>query len=95
MNIKKRAPPEEFDISQDICPERNKPALWSHTVDPEFLFRQIEDYARKRQPVPDLQMVLHGSTLTPAEVDSVLTASPVHRVDVARKLMWQKLERLG
>lgn len=75
---------EEFDISKDTCPERNKPALCSHTVDPEFLLKQIDDFACKSQQVPDLQLVLHRSTLTPAEVDSVLEASPAHRVGVVR-----------
>lgn len=69
------------------------PALFSYATEGGHLVRQLQDYVAKRETEPRLQVVLHGSTLTPAEVDNVLNADD--RPLAAGKLIAAKLDRLG
>ncbi|NMM20965.1 MAG: hypothetical protein HHJ15_13595 [Rhodoferax sp.] len=69
------------------------PALFSYAIEGAHLVRQILDYVVKRETEPQLRMVLHGSTLTPAEIDNVLNAD--NRPIAAGRLIAAKLDRLG
>ena len=69
------------------------PALFSYTVDPKHLLRQLTDYLRRRADIPKLGLVLLGSTLTDAEIDSVLNADDP--MAAARALLAAKLNRLS
>jgi hypothetical protein len=69
------------------------PAVFSHATEGKHLVRQIQDYVRKREVTSELQMVLHGSTLTLVEIDSVLNADD--RPAAASQLIAAKLDRLG
>lgn len=69
------------------------PALFSYAIEGAHLVRQILDYAVKRETEPRLQIVLHGSTLTHAEIDAVLKADD--RPAAAGRLIAAKLDRLS
>lgn len=70
-----------------------EPALFSHATEEAHLVRQMQDFVGKREAEPRLQMVLHGSTLTDAEIDNVLNADERHTA--ASQLIAAKLDRLG
>lgn len=69
------------------------PALFSYATKGEHLVRQIQDYVRQREVTSELQMVLHGSTLTLVEIESVLNAD--NRPVAASQLISAKLDRLS
>lgn len=68
------------------------PALFSYATEGAHLVRQMQDYVGKREAEPRLQIVLHGSTLTHAEIDTVLNADD--RPAAAGQLIAAKLNRL-
>lgn len=69
------------------------PALFSYATEGAHLVRQMLDYAGQRETEPRLRIVLHGSTLTNAEIENVLNADD--RPTAASQLISAKLERLS
>jgi hypothetical protein len=68
------------------------PALFSYAIDANLLLRQIDDYMLKRGEHPMLGLVLHGFTLTEAEVEAVVRA--VDQVGAATTLLANVVNRL-
>ena len=69
------------------------PALFSYATDAEHLLKQIHDYVKRRADCAQLDLVLHGSTLTRLEIDEVLNAEI--SLDAAGKLLADKVDRLS
>lgn len=80
-------------LKEEFLAHWKDPALFSHATDGAHLVRQMLDYVVKREAEPQLRMVLHGSTLTQAEIDNVLNADD--RPLAAGRLIAAKLDRLG
>ena len=69
------------------------PALFSYATDAEHLLRKIHDYLKRRTESAQLELVLHGSTLTRLEIEGVLNAEVC--LEAAEKLLGAKLDRLS